>query len=484
MIRFNWTVYEQNYVEEFEENTIERRNDERIETDRDFIDDESNIQSYAISDYLIDAYYVSERSNMIKQGDYYLEREEEYCRRLNRLCDDVNSLIWGTKGFIDYSKSLSGHLNEDYKIDSFANFEENVSGYLDSLYSCIRNGFRNDGMEEKREIFFRNIVEERQNYFRYSYIILREIPIIENSYQRYKERYLEYPYYDSYQRRELFEMIRLLPDRLGGIYMERKNLYLRHRHQTPWYVPAEGILLASMIINSNYFENYSYRVIGHVQRDAERYVDIVCKENYIYNDSDFFNQVIELERQVAVVNGFKAKYVKRSGCFGLMYIYASNGSVPEEYVAFSGQEDCQSLDIRRYFQLNEDTCRNLSTAMQMLVNAKFRSATWAKTTDEVKYYHVFEGNLATESIRQHMLRILLISENDLNDTKRKFACCERKILEEIGNGRAIITGIGSYSLFTRHETCNICKLALGNFENLYNIPHGLNRKYYAEEYNV
>ncbi len=275
-----------------------------------------------------------------------------------------------------------------------------------------------------------------------------------------------------------------MPDRLGGIYAERKRYYLQHRNQIAWVAPAQRVLLASMIINSNYFENYTIKVISGVQRIAERYVDIVCKENYIYDDSNFFNQVIELERQVAVVNGFKTKYVNRSGCFGLMYIYDSNGSAPEEYVAFSGQEDCQSLNIRRYFQLNEDKCRNLSTVMQELTKTKFPSAIWARTIAEVKYYHVLGGKLATESIQQHMLRILRITQNDLEETKRKFACCERKILEEIKNGGAIITGIGSYSLFTRHETCNICNLALDNFEKLYSIPYGLNRKYNAKEYNA
>lgn len=95
----------------------------------------------------IDAYYVNERSNMVGKSEYNLEREEEYSKRLKRLCDDVNTLIWGTKGFINYSDRLVRHLNEDYSHDRFMYFEENVSGYLDSLYACITSEFRNNGVE-------------------------------------------------------------------------------------------------------------------------------------------------------------------------------------------------------------------------------------------------------------------------------------------------------------------------------------------------
>ncbi len=489
-MKFTWRIFEEEFEEIFgkEEDGFEGEGNEELSWDKireqnlDF-EGVGSTQEHALSDYLVDAYYVHEYAGVVENFSNNAERQEEYISRLDRLCNGVNSLIWGTKGYIDYSRQLVNHFGEINDRDIA--LERNISGYLDSLYINVREFYseRIVEREEEKEVYLRNITELMETAPKYENA-LEHIYKIEQAYQDFRESSYRILYKMNPYKNRLFALISRLPEKLGNIYLLRKQYYVMNRngYRIRWNASRERVFLASMIISSVHFEEYALRIITLVQRTAEKYVYIVCKENYIYNDSDFFAQVGSLEQQIVRIDGFKTKYVRKNGCFALMHIYNLGKSMTEKLIAFSGQQDCDDICIRNYFELNEDQCRNLVKAIEKLIHLKFSDYIWARTTQDVKYYEQSMSGIVTESIQQHMVRVPYIMSGSIDNIREKFSCCERKMLEEIKMGSTIAFPVDSYSLFTRHPNCDKCKLALDEFERMNTIASGSNRRYFSLEY--
>ena len=338
-------------------------------------------------------------------------------------------------------------------------------GYINTTYRCLKD--EDEDLVSQRSTYYEALMERCQKQEGLRNKLLKiEMDYREYHYYTYENTDIEY--YQAYwekrnARRRLLQHIRELPEELGGIYGQRRKFYTDYRRVIKWFVINKGILQASMIIDSRQFEQYALDVLERIKEIAEGYVRKICNRKYIFKETFFEEEIWKLNNAIRLVEGFKKKYVKNNGCFGLMLVHGTYGYAPEEYIAFSGEEDSEQKEIIEYFNLNKDRCRNLQNAIMKLQQSAFPQAICARTTWSVKYYEDVYGIIQKESIIEFKNRVPVISNYE--EAKRMFSCCERKMLEAIKKGSAIITGIEGYSLFTRHIACEICQLALQEFDN-------------------
>lgn len=258
-------------------------------------------------------------------------------------------------------------------------------------------------------------------------------------------------------RGQIYAQLRELPVYLGSPYTQRYMLYSALREYNVVTGAGRASTVIYIILSETLFEEYCET---HIQKMAGYISDMqneICQGDIMDFAAQWGGAYDRLKQELRHLPTTKNMYVKGNRCFALIDVLLQSGIA--RYVCFSGLFDAPDPTIRTKFGCDNKFFADLQDALVKIAGAVLPGQkpedVIITANGNIRYYY---GLFRSVKLADACLQV----QEDFQDIKRMFSCCERKFFTELETIPPI--DVRLYEMYIKQKPCELCRTAIDSFE--------------------
>ena len=419
---------------------------------------------YGVGELLCDVFLVTQLKILhyqFQNPTYENQKYRDMIRRLytsNKYC--INLIHKVKADLVEISRRY--HELDNLKVQSDYRLETLLVSYLDRIAGLQ---WKDPGIEMGADI-----VQELYAYLRQQPQygrLLSHIEEIEQTLLGYQKE--SHPHEVMKLGKRLVLLINKIPDKAGKHYKTRKDFYTYlHKFERFLNHPL-NMSTAHLISEGNNPAELSELVdalTDNIKNFTEDMQHVVCSAA-IYNESTHRDLLKTMKEYINDKSNQLKDYGEDGGrCFALMEVYGSTGY--HEIFTLSGVWDSNNVDIEKFFRKYGRNQNLIDACIQL--QSVLGNIEWAITNDLVKNY-MLDCHLEMQCVgtlgdkRSGYDSGFIDHDRELEQVRRDFACCERKMLAYMETRPKDYSLNKQCNLFVKYQPCEKCQYALSEFRN-------------------